>query len=65
MAPRAILNDTLDLLAGTLVDSESGGEESSPESGRPVDDAPLPISKRKRGPGKKKGKLQLITRILL
>jgi hypothetical protein len=57
MAPSAL--NALDQLAATLVDSQSGGEESAPEAVLPeqvptVDDDPPPISKRKRGPGKKK-----------
>jgi len=46
MAPRAL----------NALDSESGGEESTPEpllTELPAVNDPPPISKRKRGPGKK------------
>jgi hypothetical protein len=56
------INDALDKLADTLTDSESENEEIVGLADQSIDPIvlddelePPPISKRKRGPGKKKG----------
>lgn len=59
------VNNALDELTATMTDSDSGKEASTAEPELPeqsqslADNDPPPISKRKRGPGKNKGKILL------
>lgn len=65
------INDALNKLADTLTDSESENEEISvglaDQTIDPIvpDDDPPPNSKRKRGPGKKKGNSPFKSSVIL